>query len=522
MVLNNNFNSYSWIDGIPFYSYDWSIPNSPSASCLVKVSEYDNDSYYDLNDEEFTIQPSVTITSPTENQNIGSLDSFEITWETNFTSNIFNIDYSTDFGNTWINVVNEQEFTTNSYTWDISNINVSNLLLKVTDFISPCKFDINSISLGLIENILLSNSNIDENEPINTNIGAFVAQGNGSGNYSFAFTVGEGDDDNSSFTIVNSDLYSNQVFDYEVETSKNIRISLTDLVTNEVFEKNFIITINDINDTDHPLGDCNGDFIVSILDIVILVDYISGLNPGGFLVENADVNFDNDINVIDIVAIVDIIMGNDLTTNTNSFTSNNYNEADISWNQSSLMIESDTDISGLQLVFENSFDFQLNDLLSDNFEYVSFIKDDKFNILIYSVSEFSLNAGVNIILENLTENQNLIEDESLAVNSNLERINLRFNQSLNIIDEPDSNVRLFPIPASDKINFVFNSSIIITKVEYQIFNNNGQRIFSKTSIPLLNRDNLQVELPPGFYFIKINSTTINGKTYSDFKEIIIK
>ena len=31
-VLNNNFNSYSWIDGIPFYSYDWSIPNSPSRS----------------------------------------------------------------------------------------------------------------------------------------------------------------------------------------------------------------------------------------------------------------------------------------------------------------------------------------------------------------------------------------------------------------------------------------------------------------------------------------------------------
>jgi len=129
---------------------------------------------------------------------------------------------------------------------------------------------------------------------------------------------------------------------------------------------------------------------------------------------------------------------------------------------------------------------------------------------------------VNIILENLTENQNLIEDESLGVNSNLERINLRFNQSLNIIDELDSNVRLFPIPASDKINFVFNSSIIITKVEYQIFNNNGQLIFSKTSTPLLNRDNLQVELPPGFYFIKINSISINGNNYSDFKEIIIK
>ena len=520
-VVNNNFNSSSIVDGVPFYSFDWSIPNSPSTTSLVKISEIDDVIYYDLSDEEFTISPSVTITSPTENQNLGSLSSIDIIWETNYTSDIFNIDYSIDFGDTWINIVTEQEFNTYIYNWDISNVDNSNILIKVTDFISPCKYDINSISLGLIENIILSNSSINENEPVNSVIGNFTVQGNGSGDYSFELTSGVGDDNNSEFTIVDNGLYSNAIFDYETDPEKSIRVRLNDLVTNEIFDMNFIITINDVNDTDYPLGDCNGDFEVSILDIVILVDYISGLNPEGFLIENADVNFDGNIDVIDIVGIVDIIMGNDFSPGTDSFTSVQY-EASLMWDDSLLIIDSETSIAGLQLVFEDEFEFELNQIITDNFEYVSFIKDDKFTILLYNTNGYVLNPGVNIILESLSDNLDLIDNESIGVNNLIERVDLIFNQSLSVNNQFNSNVRLFPIPTTDFINFIFNSSNVITNAEYQIFNSNGQLLLLKKSIPTLNRDHLILDLAPGIYFIKIISTTKSGKINSSFKEIIIK
>ena len=61
-----------------------------------------------------------------------------------------------------------------------------------------------------------------------------------------------------------------------------------------------------------------------------MVDYISGLNPEGFLIENADINFDGNIDVIDIVGIADIIMGNDFSPGTDSFTSTQH-EASLMW-----------------------------------------------------------------------------------------------------------------------------------------------------------------------------------------------
>ena len=45
-----------------------------------------------------------------DGDNIGSAESINLTWDTNFTSDTFNIEYSTDFGSTWQIIVEEQDF----------------------------------------------------------------------------------------------------------------------------------------------------------------------------------------------------------------------------------------------------------------------------------------------------------------------------------------------------------------------------------------------------------------------------
>lgn len=56
------------------------------------------------------------------------------------------------------------------------------------------------------------------------------------------------------------------------------------------------------------LGDANGDGDVSLIDVIVTVDYLLGQNPEVFYFYNADVNEDNTISLIDILGIVDIIL----------------------------------------------------------------------------------------------------------------------------------------------------------------------------------------------------------------------
>ena len=404
-ISTNNGTDWSTItnpnSSTHFNSFDWSIPNTPSESCLIKISERDNPEYFDVSDYVFTIEPSITITSPTEGQNIGSVNTINISWDSNFTSDTYDIDYSIDFGSNWISVVEEQVFTTTSYDWDISSIDETIIYVRVSDYLSPCKDDIISFSLGLISDITISNDTIDENQNINSLVGEFSVNGTGSGNYVYELISGQGDTNNLSFSINDNKLNSNEQFDYESATSKSIRVSVTDQVSNEIFEKEFVIQINDLEDTNYPLGDCNGDFTVSVIDIVMLVDYISGQNPDGFLIANADVNQDGNINVLDIIGIVNIIMGDAGRYGI----SDNGAEliAEFYWNENQLLIESNANISGLQLEFDSYFDFNLDAFVGNEFESTSYFNGDKYVVLIYSLNGQFLESGIvgNILIPTL-------------------------------------------------------------------------------------------------------------------------
>ena len=63
-------------------------------------------------------------------------------------------------------------------------------------------------------------------------------------------------------------------------------------------------------------GDMNGDGIVSVSDVTLLVDHILGANNDNFIIENADINCDRIISVTDVTALVDIILGNDSINST--------------------------------------------------------------------------------------------------------------------------------------------------------------------------------------------------------------
>ena len=490
----------------------------------MRISEHNDSKYYDVSDSSFTIEPSVTITSPTDGQNLGSSQTITLNWDTNFTSDTFNIEYSIDFGATWETIVEEQDFLTKTYDWDISNINETSLMVKIYDFLSPCKYDIISLQLGLIDDLVLSNNSIDENSEVNTLIGNFSVQGNGSGNYLYEFTTGDGDDHNSSFIINNNSLYSNEIFDYEATDSRSIRVKLTDQTTNEILEKKFQIIIKDVSDTNHPLGDCNGDFVVSVIDIVFLVDFISNQNPSGFLEDQADVNGDGVVNVIDIIGIVNIIMGNSINSNESvPFGQAVEYFAEFEWNEKELVMDSNANIAGLQLVFDEFFKYQLVDDIDSRFSHTSYMDGDDFVVLIYSTSgeTFSLNESTFLITDSISPD--MITTGSVGSTRDMEEIDIRYVSNLLSIDDVENSgeIEIYPSPITNLININYKSQDI-RRAYYSIYNSLGQKMYERKNNLIDKTDSFEVELASGVYYMHVKTVNNTGAEKTMIHKIIFK
>ena len=95
--------------------------------------------------------------------------------------------------------------------------------------------------------IILSDTSIEENSEITSEIGTFEVLDIDDGTHSYSLIEGFGSDDNSAFSIVENKLLANAIFDFETKRSYTIRVQATDEGGGE-FEKQFTIGVSDGND----------------------------------------------------------------------------------------------------------------------------------------------------------------------------------------------------------------------------------------------------------------------------------
>ncbi|WP_020529691.1 cadherin domain-containing protein [Flexithrix dorotheae] len=97
--------------------------------------------------------------------------------------------------------------------------------------------------------ITLSNNKIGENEALNTFIGKFYTVDQDEGDsFSYSLISGLNDEDNALFRIVDNELQSDAIFNYETKNEFSIRIRTTDS-QNAYVDKNFVIYATDRNDS---------------------------------------------------------------------------------------------------------------------------------------------------------------------------------------------------------------------------------------------------------------------------------
>jgi len=120
-------------------NYTWSVPNTPSTNCLVRVTDISNTLKVDQSNAVFTISPTITITQPNFGGSLVVGAVTNITWNSVGASNYYNIDYSINGGTSWLNIVTNYNTTLGTYAWTVPNNVSANCLVRVTDYFANCK-----------------------------------------------------------------------------------------------------------------------------------------------------------------------------------------------------------------------------------------------------------------------------------------------------------------------------------------------------------------------------------------------
>lgn len=154
-TTDSGFTWQSIIDSFPanYQLYNWTVPNTPSNQCKVKITSLLNNSTFDESDSTFSIQNTsqISVLKPNGGE-IWMIDSTEnITW-TSDSVQFVSIEISLDSGSTWLSI-NDSILSSGLYSWPVSVPNTSDqCLAKITDLMDSTIYDI-SDSVFTIERI---------------------------------------------------------------------------------------------------------------------------------------------------------------------------------------------------------------------------------------------------------------------------------------------------------------------------------------------------------------------------------
>jgi hypothetical protein len=127
----------SWISIIASTLNDgtepWLVPNTPTTTALVKISESATGIPFDVSNAIFTIAPQViTVTSPNGGEDWQAGTSHNITWTSACFSGNVKIEYSTNYGSSWNSII-ASTANDGTHPWNIPNTPSDSCLVKVSD-----------------------------------------------------------------------------------------------------------------------------------------------------------------------------------------------------------------------------------------------------------------------------------------------------------------------------------------------------------------------------------------------------
>ena len=125
-------------------SYNWTVPNSPSATCRIRVSDAADGNPADQSDADFTISASsLVLSAPNGGENWYTGDVQNITWTTVGSIPNVKLEFSTNNGSSWQTIV-ASVANSGSYGWTIPATPSASCLVRITDAADANRSDVSN------------------------------------------------------------------------------------------------------------------------------------------------------------------------------------------------------------------------------------------------------------------------------------------------------------------------------------------------------------------------------------------
>ncbi len=396
----------------------------------------------------------------------------------------------------------------NNYTITIITNDGSQTLSK--EFI----ININNVNEAPAD-IVLSNTNIFENQTIGTQIATINTIDVDSSN----FTYNLGGTDANSFKIENGQLKSNEIFNYESKNSYSIVITSSD--GNYQISKTFTITINNVNDppSDISLSNVNvnenqsantlvGTLSTDDVDSTAFTYTLSGVNGNSFIILNNNELRTNEIfnREVKNSYLITISSTDGINTTSKTFT---INIADVNETPTNIILSNTSVEENISIGTEVGL-LETTDIDSTNFTYTltgnyssyftidgnklktnySFNYENQNSYLITIISYDGINNFSENFTINITDKNDMPTDISLNSTNILENLLIGSNIAQISTTDIESTIFTYTLGGTDSNSFTISGNILKANeiFDYETKNNYSISIISNDGTNSITRN----------------------------------
>ncbi len=219
-------------------SYNWTIPNTPSAQVNIRISANENTELFDITDGVFKIG-SIQVLSSNGGEVVQVGEDSQIEWNYTNGINSVNIDLTTNNGVSWINLVTNYP-STGTYNWSVTNAASNTAKLRISDADNPTIYDISDNDFS-IRNLILNYPNGGNFFLVDSVVAVTWQQ------FSVANVRLEYSTDNGLFwnTIVNSVPSVPSLYNWTIPNMPSNRVLVR--ISDADFQPNYISDVSDAN-----------------------------------------------------------------------------------------------------------------------------------------------------------------------------------------------------------------------------------------------------------------------------------
>ena len=360
----------------------------------------------------------------------------------------------------------------------------------------------------------------------------------------YRYQITESTDDEGNVTYEEGDpvainealIVGTEFTDFDVEEGESYYYKYKILRTN--FEETDFSNAIASTPLTSTLGDSNGDFEVNLLDVIVDVNHILGMNPNPFIFRAADVNNDSVINVLDVVGTVDLILNptgnmgvNGLDHSITYFPNQPVGEATFTWEGQRLYVESAHAIGGLQLSLPVGLEVELAGGLQ-NVEHIWYEQDGLNTLMAFSFDNVALTDGKTLLLTVADADAELdLASASVATTGGAPLTPVFRSEELDptvapIQGEQADWMTVFPNPVESTLQIDYYLPSRCNRVELLVLDASGKVVEKRNNIrnaPGLSTERLTVtELDQGMYIAIVRALEGRHVVHQQFERFMVK